>query len=391
MDYQERWDTIGVLGEGGQGKVYRVLDKSKFDILHDLYPSLRDSLAQIRGGASSKEQKIEFYESFRETVFNIIRMDDPVNHSALKVLHEPKEARDSERGQARIKNEIQAMSEISHPNLLRILERDPDSKWFVSQFHHRGTLIDNKKRFTGNFIESLRAFKPLVEGVAELHRNRWVHRDIKPENVFLDSDDNLVLGDFGLIYFTDPQHTRLSGKWENVGSRDWMPGWTMGMIEDIKPTFDVFCLGKLLWAMVSNKPILRLWYFHKDDFNLESMFPDAPYINLANRLFEKCIVEDEEHCLPDATALLEGVDELLSIINKNADFIGDDIERTCRVCGTGHYSLAVDRDLYKIQGFGFNASSGGISYKLFKCTNCGHVQLFAFDPEQEPPAWTPKK
>ena len=37
MDYQERWDIIGEpLGEGGQGKVFRVLDKSKINILGEL-------------------------------------------------------------------------------------------------------------------------------------------------------------------------------------------------------------------------------------------------------------------------------------------------------------------------------------------------------------------
>ena len=389
MDYQERWDTIGELGEGGQGKVYRVLDKSKFDILHQLYPLLRNSLAQTKG-ALSKEERIEAYESFRKTVWNMIRMDDPVNCGALKVLHEPKEARDSERDQDRIRNEIQAMSEMSHPNLLRILEHDPDSKWFVSQFHHKGTLIDNKKRFTGNFIESLRAFKPLVEGVAELHRNGLVHRDIKPENVFIDSDDNLVLGDFGLIYFTDPQHTRLSGTWENVGSRDWMPGWAMSMrIEDTNPSFDVFSLGKLLWAMVSDMPALQLWYFDQPAFNLEEKFQNAPYIYLANQLFKKCVVEWERDCLPDASALLDEIDKIQAIIGRNADLIGKDIERFCKVCGIGKYVLRIDADSppNMLHNFGIMAPAGQY-FKIFICNHCGHVQFFSFPDRQNPPAWS---
>jgi serine/threonine protein kinase len=31
-----------------------------------------------------------------------------------------------------------------------------------------------------------------------MHAKRVLHRDIKPQNVFLDSDDNVKIGDFGL-------------------------------------------------------------------------------------------------------------------------------------------------------------------------------------------------
>ena len=150
-------------------------------------------------------------------------MDDPSYHGALKVLHQPEDARNAATAQERIQREIEAMATIVHPNLLTILEADPDAEWFVSQFHPHGTLAENQHRFAGKFVEALRAFRPLVEGVAELHKQGIVHRDIKPQNVFLDAAGRLILGDFGLVFFTDERHTRISGTIENVGSRDWMP------------------------------------------------------------------------------------------------------------------------------------------------------------------------
>jgi len=168
-----------------------------------------------------------------------------------------------------------------------------------------------------------------------------------------------------------------------------MPGWAMGMrIEDIKPTFDVFCLGKLLWAMVSNTPILQLWYYYKPQFNLEQMFPNAPYINLANKLFENCIVENEEDCLPDATSLLEEIDKIQTIIDRNADLIGDDIIRTCKVCGIGNYRLIIDKDS-KPENIGINPV-GNQTFKIFTCDNCSHIQFFHFPGNKIPPAWTKK-
>lgn len=388
MNYTKRWYIISELGEGGQGKVSCVLDLSKFDT--DIFKSIGKTIEKFTASIYSQNFATRF-KDFQKSVVEVIRMENPINQGALKVLHKPEDAKDPERAKDRIKKEIEAMSKLSHANLLKILDHDSDLEWFVSQFHPRGTLIDNKNLFTGNFVGSLRSFRPLVEGVSQLHKDGWVHRDIKPENVFLDSNNNLVLGDFGLIFFTDVQHTRISGIFENVGSRDWMPGWAMGMrIEDIKPTFDVFCLGKLLWAMVSNTPLLRLWYYDKPQFNIEKMFPNAPYINLAKKLFENCIVENEEDCLPDATALLEEVDNFLTIIDRNADWVAENVVRPCKVCGIGNYEQIVNQDLSQIRNFGLNPT-GARLFKIFTCNHCGNAQLFYFPDEKNPPhAWPSK-
>ncbi len=170
-----------------------------------------------------------------------------------------------------------------------------------------------------------------------------------------------------------------------------MPPWAVHKrLEEVKPSFDVFSLGKLLWAMVSGS-ILPFWEIEEPEYNLEVICAKSPYIEMANPLLKKCIVRREEDCLPDATALLEEVNKFLNIIDRSADLIGEDIERSCKVCGIGVYKLIVDRDLLKITNFGFASTSHGITYKLFKCNYCGHIQLFAFDPDQELPAWTKGK
>ena len=142
--------------------------------------------------------------------------------------------------------------------------------------------------------------------------------------------------------------------------------------------------------MVSSTPILRLWYFDQPQFNLEEMFPNAPSIKLANMLFKKCIVEFEENCLPDATALLEEVDKVLSMIDRNADLIGENVERPCKVCGIGNYKLLIDRNTPRLGNFGIDPRSGQ-TYKMFTCNHCGHVQLFLFIDGKIPPAWPHEK
>ena len=296
--YIERWEEIEPIGEGGQGKVIRVLDKQKVQL--DL-SILTEAIADMIG----KRRDVELQEKIRKGIAEIMHAENSVNYGALKILHSLDDARNFEDAEERLKRELEAMEQADHPNLLKIEDLNLEEKWFVSKYYPNGTLKDRSDWYTGKVKRALTAIRPIVEGVATLHEKRIVHRDIKPENIFIDENEQLVLGDFGLVFFEDPGHTRISGTIENVGSTDWMPPWAMRMrIENIKPSFDVFSLGKTIWAMVSGEPILLFWYHRREEFNLETMFPDRPEMALFNDLLDKCIVEDEENCLENAGLLL---------------------------------------------------------------------------------------
>ncbi len=303
-------------GCGGQGKVYRVCKEKEYS---DIKKSLTEALKMITSSAVYRDsQRKEGYDSLREWLPKMLRMEEPVNQFALKVLHEPKDARDPKLAMDRIKREIGVMSKNLHPNLIKLVDSDPDGKWFVSRFYPGGTLAQKPDKYKGDFLSVLKAARPIVEGVARLHKEGYVHRDIKPENIFVGTQNDLILGDFGLIFFKDPEHTRISERYDNVGRSDWMPAWATGMrIEDVKPTFDVFSLGKVLWSMTSGKHILQLWYFDDERFNVERMFPKSANIKWANPLFKKCIVEKEKDCLPNAGVLLAEIDEIITLVENS--------------------------------------------------------------------------
>jgi serine/threonine protein kinase len=48
---------------------------------------------------------------------------------------------------------------------------------------------------------TLEAFRALVDGVREIHKQGAIHRDIKTENIFVATSGELVLGDFGIVFF----------------------------------------------------------------------------------------------------------------------------------------------------------------------------------------------
>jgi serine/threonine protein kinase len=386
MGYKQRWEVIRSIDGGGQGSVSEVFDRTRFNIDDGLLPSLKRGLS---GLTTAQQDFNSYFDLFRQTISKLNELENPYNHGALKILHPPGKARDPRLAEQRLEAEIHVMREISHPNLLKLLDADPGGKWFVSQYYPKGTLYKNRK-FVGRPLAALHALRPLVEGVALLHKMPKVHRDIKPQNIFVDAQDNLVLGDFGLIFANFEEQTRISETFENVGSRDWMPPWAMGIrIEEIRPTFDVFSLGKVLWAMLSTSPVLQLWYHQRDAFNLEKMFPGVPAMNSINVLLHKCIVELEEDCLKDASLLLSEMDQLIQQIELNADLIHPASAMRCKMCGKGKYEIIADRNPTDLYNFGIQVV-GSSTFKVYSCSNCGNVQLFHFGNQDNSNFWDEK-
>lgn len=386
VDYRARWKILRELGSGGQGKVYLVRDLSKIN-----YAETKKEIVEavnVFSAASPEASKESHFEKFRSAILQLVSVEDPNYLGALKVLNAPEAAVRADAAVKRIRREIQSMARVTHPNLVRILDSDPEGRWFVSQYYSGGTLAGHLDLFRGDVDRCLRAFRTIVEAVAAVHHAGMVHRDIKPANVFVGVDQKLVLGDFGIVYFADDVGSRLTETIENVGSRDWMPPWAMGTrVDDVRPTFDVFCLGKTLWAMLAGSLRLRLWYFKREEFNLERRLPGAKGIGLVNVLLEKCIVEDEKNCLSDATVLLGEVDGLRRRLESGGQQLGRGIDRSCATCGLGHYRMIVpERSPTAIRNFGL--SPAGIqTFRVFACEKCGHVQLFSFAAGSTPPAW----
>ena len=268
---------------------------------------------------------------------------------------------------------------------MKLLDSNDDEGWIVTEYCHQGTLERHLSKYKGNAELALKAFSSLVHTVAELHKDPVVHRDIKPQNIFVGPQEELLLGDFGIVFLPD-QAERLSFTGESVGPRDFMPPWVFhDERPEINPAFDVYMLGKALWCMVTGKLKLHREYFREPQFDVTKLYPHDPDMHMINDILEKCVVPREKDCLPSAQDLLLIVRTLAYTAERGGQIWRDGVPRPCRVCGIGSYeeqykqgrdpsasiAVALNRFVNNV-----DQHIGALRMKPFICDKCGHVQLF---------------
>lgn len=112
----------------------------------------------------------------------------------------------------RFKREIQTMSTLEHPHIVRTLSSGvlEDGRAYLAMEYNNGQslsyLINSQGRLP--WRRAVDIFCQVAEALEYAHQSGIVHRDVKPSNVIIDSDHNgkerAQVLDFGVLQFLDP-------------------------------------------------------------------------------------------------------------------------------------------------------------------------------------------
>src|SRR5437773_262124 len=118
-----RWEVIRELGRGGQGVASLVIDSEKVDI-EGLLVRVRQAIVGLNA-IRTPEQQREHTLELLAVLEAYAGRDDPQNCAALKVLH-PELVRD-DKARRRLEIEVDLLSKLNHPSLIRVLDARPDN------------------------------------------------------------------------------------------------------------------------------------------------------------------------------------------------------------------------------------------------------------------------
>ena len=153
----------------------------------------------------------------------------------------------------RFEREGSALSHITHPNVVRVLEvGGQDGMEFIVmeklQGYNLKELAALGTRFT--LAETIEIMLQLLNGLTACHAQQIIHRDVKPANVVRDETGRIRLTDFGIARIITDQ--TLSRQGTIVGTPNYMsPEQVKG--QEVDARTDIFSCGVLLYELVTAK------------------------------------------------------------------------------------------------------------------------------------------
>ena len=157
-----------------------------------------------------------------------------------------------------LQNEQRIGPRLSHPNIVRFIQRDQTRQYTIMEFipgkDLKAHMMDRK---TLPFEEARPIIRKAADALDYLHHKGIRHLDIKPENIMLTPNGGVKLLDFGLAWWSELPDLLAEDFLEPFGTPYYIaPEQLDGIRGD--PRSDLYSLGVVLYEMLTgNLPYQR--------------------------------------------------------------------------------------------------------------------------------------
>jgi serine/threonine protein kinase len=151
-----------------------------------------------------------------------------------------------------------------------------------------------------------------------------------------------------------------------VGARFYIaPELEDGRVDEPEASSDVYSLGKVLYFILSGRHLMREDYA-EIGYDLREI--SGPEMHFVYEVFDNSIKKLPRERLPNATVLLQHVDNVIWRLERNAHVLDISVPLHCIFCGVGEYERR-EAPTYELK---------------VVCNWCGNVQNFTRQPPKEP-------
>jgi len=198
-----RYEIMEELGEGGMGKVYRVLD------------------AKIN----------------EEVALKLIKPEIAADRNTIE----------------RFGNELKLARKIAHRNVCQMYHLGENAGvHYIAMEYVRGEDLKSVIRMMGQMspAQVVSIGKQVCKGLSEAHHLGVIHRDLKPQNIMIDRRGNVRIMDFGLA--RSLKGKGITGAGVMLGTPEYMSP-EQAETKDVDHRSDIYSLGVILYEMATGR------------------------------------------------------------------------------------------------------------------------------------------
>jgi eukaryotic-like serine/threonine-protein kinase len=170
---------------------------------------------------------------------------------AIKRLEPP--LNQDPRTRARFDREGRALAQLSHPNVVTLIDRGSteNEEYLVFEYVEGRSLKELTRNGPLTVQEAGRIAGQVAEGLAVAHAAGIVHRDVKPQNILINRDGHAKVTDFGIAI--GPDWTRVTRAGSIIGSARYMSPEQIRS-RPVDGRSDIYSLGIVLYEMLAGRP-----------------------------------------------------------------------------------------------------------------------------------------